>query len=91
MSKLDFDELYKLYPRKLGKKKGLQKCKSNIKSKKQYLCLRQAILNYLALTKGEDVKFIKHFSTFMACWEDYVDVSSEPTQEIGSKIDWSQI
>lgn len=74
--KLNFDRLYSLFPRKMGKKKGLEKCKRCIKTEAQYLELNLAVENYAKHCKKENIelRFIKHFSTFMASWEDWVAV-----------------
>jgi hypothetical protein len=66
----DFDAVYALYPRKEGKKKGLQRCRSQIKSRLKYDALLQAVKNYAAVASPG---YEKHFDTFMGCWEDYAD------------------
>lgn len=68
----DFESLYREYPRKEGKTKGMAQCAKQIRTPGDYSDLQKAIRNYAAVaTPG----FEKHFSSFMHCWRDYVDVS----------------
>jgi hypothetical protein len=67
----DFEAVYALYPRKEGRKKGLARCRSSVKSRLKYDALLQAVKNYAATVT--DPTYAKHFDTFMGCWEDYVD------------------
>jgi hypothetical protein len=69
----DFEAVYAEYPRKLGRKKGLQRCKSQITSREKYDALVRAVRNYRAIKAGSDEQYVMHFSTFMGCWEDYVE------------------
>lgn len=71
----DFESLYKKYPRKLGKARGLQLCKSQIKSEADYQALSIAIDRYRGYIQAQSTeeKFIKHFSTFMSSWRDWLD------------------
>lgn len=70
---LDFERLYALYPRKEGKTKGLAKCRTQVRSRARYDDLERAIRNYAASVAGKEAEFVKHFSTFMGCWEEYVE------------------
>ncbi len=76
-SSFDFEGLYKLYPRKEGKAKGLAKCKLEVKTDKDYVDLEIAIRKYAThcIKNKIEVQFIKHFSTFMAngSWRDWLD------------------
>lgn len=72
----DFDALYKKYPRKLGRQKGLRIAQDQIKTPDDYNALDLAITRYgehcrLNSTAPE---FIKYFSTFMSEWKDWIDV-----------------
>lgn len=71
----DFDALYKKYPRKEGKQKGLLTCKAQIKTQEDYENLSKAIDRYCAHLKksASEPRFIKHFSTFMASWRDWLE------------------
>lgn len=86
---LDFESLYKLYPRKRGKTLGLEKCKRTIKTEKDYLDLKLAITNYARMVREEQTEpqYMKHFSSFMSCWRDYLD---EEIFQDGNVIDLSE-
>ncbi len=77
----DFESLYKQYPRLVGKKKGLEKCRRQIRTVADFGRLSVAIHRYRAQVErdGTEKRFIKHFDTFMGCWEDYLDTDPEPT------------
>lgn len=69
----DFDAVYAIYPRKEGKKKGLQRCRSQIKTRLKYDALLTAVKNYSEHVIGRDPDKVKQFDTFIGCWEDYVN------------------
>jgi hypothetical protein len=71
----DFESVYALYPRKEGRKKGLQRCRSQITTRLKYDALARAVKNYSAKVKAEhtEPQYVKQFDTFMGCWEDFVD------------------
>lgn len=88
---LDFEYLYSLYKRKEGKTAGMRKLKRTIRTRQRYEKVLQAILNYNRLIEqeGRDKKFIKLWSTFCNCWEDYEnaeDLELVSTQPKGLKI-----
>lgn len=87
---LDFEALYRAYPRKRGKTLGLEKCKRTIKTEKDYLDLKVAIENYRRISEAEQTEpqYLKHFSTFMSCWRDYLE---EEIFQDGNVIDLSGI
>lgn len=68
---LDFEACYRLYPRKEGKKEGMRLAKSKIRTTGAIQLFEAAIRNYATLVVNDDYKRIKHFSTFVGCWEDY--------------------
>lgn len=76
---LDLEYLYRIYPRKIGKKIGLKKLKSIIKSKEIYNNVKLAIENYREYCKYHkiELKFTKHFNTFVGCWEDWTEIPQE--------------
>lgn len=76
----DFEKLYTNYPRKDGKKKGLQIAKKNIKDIDQFKQLEKAITNYRVKIESEKIepKYVKHFDTFMNCWTDYLEYQLKP-------------
>lgn len=74
-SRADFEKVYDLYPRKEGKSKGLDKCKTEIKTDADYQALGEAVSRYKAHCEAEAIepRFIKHFATFMGSWRDWLD------------------
>lgn len=75
LSALSFEALYEKYPRKEGKTKGLSKLKCQIKSPEDYENFTKAVANYskYCIELKMDQKYIKHFSTFVGEWRDWID------------------
>lgn len=71
----NFEEIYRLYPRKLGKASGLRWLKNNVKSKSRYDRLVEAVNNYSHHCKelGTEDTFIQHFSTWVKRFEDWTN------------------
>jgi hypothetical protein len=71
----DFDSLYQKYPRKVGKQKGLQKAKKEIRSPEEFAELERALDRFCAYHTRQktEPQFIPHFSTFMNSWRDWLD------------------
>lgn len=78
-SKADFEkeilEEYKNYPLKKGKTIGVKKLTKQIKTPEDLELLKTAIRNYSDEVKSSDRQYIKHFSTFASCWQDYIEIS----------------
>jgi len=85
---MNFEEIYKTYPRKIGKKEGMQKCKNKIKTEEKYNQLKVAVENYAKYVKSTNTQYIKHFSTFMNNWEDWIelDIQAAPTSALGEQL-----
>lgn len=79
----DFEIFYQKYPRKLGKQSGINKCKAQIKTQADYDNLSLAIDRYLKYISEKQIEpqYIKHFSTFMTSWRDWLD------PQVGQSID----
>lgn len=76
---LDLDAIYNAYPRKIGKKLGIARLKAKIKTpEKMQLCLEAVhkYRNYCEENRIEE-KFIKHFSTWVNSWEDWIPSDTE--------------
>ncbi len=73
---MNFDAIYKQYPRKEGKALGRKKFLKQIKTKEQYDSLLRAVANYSHLVRDRDRRYIKMFSSFMSegIWEEYCDI-----------------
>lgn len=76
----NFDKLWKLYPRKEGKKKAFEAYKRAIKKGVTNKEIQAGIVNYLKQIKiqGTDKKYIKQGSTWFNgnCWDDEYSVGS---------------
>lgn len=79
-------ELYKKYPRKMGKSIGIKKLVKEIKSDEDLEQLSGAIENYAnhCLRNKTEEQYIKHFSTFAVCWRDWAE--TQPTTQ--PKKEW---
>lgn len=66
---------YDAYPRKIGKSKGLAKAVRDIRDEDEIGAFGEAVSNYALYVKaqGLEQKFIKHFSTFVGEWRDWLD------------------
>lgn len=71
----DFEKIYMAYPRKEGKKRGLELCLRQIKTPDDYLKLERAVARYVAKLRAEGTapQYVKQFSTFMSSWTDWLD------------------
>lgn len=71
----DFEPLYKKYPKKVGKSKGLEKAERQIKTQEEFDQLSQAIDKFKKHHEAEQTepKFVPYFSTFMSTWRDWLD------------------
>lgn len=74
-SRFDLESLYQGYPRKVGKGKGISKLRSMLTKQEDYDSVGIAIRNYASYCKthGIEPRFIKHFSTFVNEWRDWLD------------------
>lgn len=68
-------EAYKNYPVKKGKTVGVRKLVKQIRTEESLNQLLLAIKNYAAECRDKEPQYIKHFSTFAGCWQDYIEVS----------------
>lgn len=68
-------EAYKNYPIKKGKTVGVKKLTKQIKTPEDFELLQIAIRNYALECKDKEPQYIKHFSTFASCWQDYLEIS----------------
>jgi len=87
----DFDRIYNAYPKKEGKKKGMDICASQIVTMNMFHDLEKAVLNYVTMCNNNktEKRYIKQFSSFMSCWEDYIEIEIEKNrkQEIEDELE----
>ena len=88
-TKEDFEKLYAVYPRKDGKKAGITRCLSSIKSQIRYDEFKQALENYCSEIKKNktEKKYIKQFSTFVNNWEDYLETEESMLEKKAIEAD----
>lgn len=82
-------ELYKKYPRKMGKSIGIKRLVKEIKTDEDLDQLSGAIDNYMnhCLVNKTEEQYIKHFSTFAACWRDWAEL--QVNQPRPQQKEWS--
>ena len=85
-AKKALDDVYALFPRKEGKSRGLSLALKAIRTPADMEDLRTAVVNYTQHVRGRERQYVKQFSTFMACWRDYLDpaVTAPPAHVNGS-------
>lgn len=76
---LDFESTYRKFPRKEGKKRGLEIFERDI-TPKNFADWQRSVANYAAHVVGREPQRIKQFDTFMGCWSEYVDFTPSPSQ-----------
>lgn len=89
----DFEELWKLYPKKLGKSAALKHYKKHLKKDSDLFDkVKAGILKYIEYIKNNNIEnqFIKYGSSFFyeKCWEDeYTTIKTKGKKE-KDKPDW---
>jgi hypothetical protein len=84
-----FEEMWKMYPRKEGKRNVSKKAKQELYEAGHDVVL-SAIECYSELTRGRDAQYIKQGSTFFnGAWKDYVSApeTKEPECVVNGDID----
>ena len=76
-----FEEFWKLYPRKVDKNKASSRFTSVIR-KKHHEDLIRAVNNFCLYVAKREMKHIKHCSTWLSDWEQYIDLSDDMKKEI---------
>ncbi len=77
---VDFEELWKEYPNKDGRKLAERSFKSSVKTEEDLLNIKKALSNYL---QSKNVKngFIKNGSTWFNNWKDWIDFTGTASGE----------
>lgn len=84
--RFDFEGVYKAHwIRKEGKADGMAIAQAEIKTQADFEQWTKAVKNYAALmvAEGRELSRQKHFSTFMGCWRDYIDLALPTKQRRG--------
>lgn len=77
VSDSDLDLIYQEYPRKIGKSQGMKKLAREIKTKDLLADCLKAVKNYSNSVKTTEAKYIKHFSTWVTEWRDWINPEPE--------------
>ncbi len=81
-----FNKFWELYPRKIEKKKTEEIFHNKIREK-DFEDLEKAVKNYVSHTEDSDPKFIKHPSTWLETWDDWVSMEeSLPKVDLDLKM-----
>ena len=72
----DLEAVYQKYPLKKGKSRGMKKIQREIKTPDDFERFSKAVDNYANDVKNTEPRYIKHFSTFVSEWTDWVDHKS---------------
>lgn len=83
----NLESLYEEYPRKEGKRDGLKKLQKIVTSQEKYDSVLLAIKNYRAINISTETKFLKHFSSFVSNWEEYLVVNIGTIKKISTVTD----
>jgi hypothetical protein len=82
--KFDFQDLYDMYPKKgPGKKRGMKKLETLVKSQKRYDEIKEALVKMLGLNREK--QYYPQFDTFINNYEDYLDLP-DPSQPKPPKV-----
>lgn len=81
----NFDVIWNLYPRRIGKKAAVRYYKASVKTEQDYFNMLQALENYL---KSDTVKkgFIQNGSTWFNNWKDWIDYTDIKRNEAPKSI-----
>jgi len=84
-----FDEVWAMYPRKLGTKKARGHFLASVKTPKDLENIKKALENYLSSKTVKD-GFIQHGSTWFNNWRDWIDFAEEeekPKSEYDKRLE----
>lgn len=68
----DFERIYELFPRRIGKKTGIERLRKTITTIEKYELLESAVRHYASEMQHTEEKYIKHFSSWVSCWMDWI-------------------
>lgn len=80
----EFEEIWKLYPRKVGKSPALQKYIKARQEGVEYKTIKDGVERYAEFVKGKDEKYIRHGKTWFnqKGWDDEYNIKQKTKQEI---------
>jgi hypothetical protein len=92
LARNQFEEIWKAYPRKLGKAKAEHLCAKLVKQGVDWTYLLSAAQHYAAAMRDKDAQYILHGSTFFAAkgkWTDYV--TGDPEASMGKRDEYGNL
>lgn len=92
-AQFDFESVYALYPRKLGKASGIKWCATHIKSEAAFNRFRLAVKNYAdyVLAHRIDEQYIKHFDSFCRKHQDWIGAEeTKPQGTTATQVNFSK-
>ena len=80
----EFEEIWQLYPRKVGKSPALQKYIKARQEGVEYKTIKDGVERYAEFVKGKDEKYIRHGKTWFnqKGWDDEYNIKRKTKQEI---------
>lgn len=80
----EFEQIWKLYPRKVGKSPALQKYIKARQEGVEYKTIKDGVERYAEFVKGKDEKYIRHGKTWFnqKGWDDEYNIKRKTKQEI---------
>lgn len=87
----ELEKVYEIYPRKEGKQRGMSIVRRDIRTPDDLDRVRSAISRYRdhIAKEGTEKRYVKHFSTFMSSWRDWLDPETGTVEKIQKKRDYS--
>ena len=88
--KFNLEKIYAAYPKRRGKKDGMRRLASQLKTEGQYDKFRQATWNYMQHCDAEEIepKYIMMWSTFSNNWEEWLDYDPKKKKaETGNSVE----
>lgn len=88
------EDIYKMYPRKRGKTKGMERLRSLLVGSDGRIDtdladqIMTSIQNYRKECVGREQHYILHFSTFMNRWEDFLE---EDVVDLGDPFELPEV
>ncbi|MDD4893129.1 MAG: DUF4373 domain-containing protein [Candidatus Rickettsiella isopodorum] len=79
----DFDSLWTLYPKRLGKKAAIKHFNASVKTEEDWNNINKALQNYIAHLKSKniDMQYTQHGSTWFNNWQDWIEVNHKPEKK----------
>ncbi len=93
IKKFDFDPVWALYPKKIGKKEAFGYFNTTVKDDKDRANIQKAIENYLKHIEAEKVptRYIKKGCNWFDDWEDWVDFIVEAPEPEPEKFKFHEV